>query len=562
MVVFTCGHCGESVQKPKVEKHYLTKCRNKNPNVSCMDCFKDFLGKDYEAHTKCITEEERYSGKGFTPKEKKGEKKQNVWVDMIQSVLDEQKNASSNVIRIIETISKHNNTPRKKPKFVNFVKNVCGNKTNMKDIDQAWEIISVKLTELSNLNQNANKKKDDKIEGNSVNGEKLNGHAINGTLDNEEEKENDGEHDLQNGVEKDQKLSKKQRKEEKKHRKHEAELQSVKAALEQTLEEENEVPKKDKKNKNKGVTQEQVNGQEDTDKNKKRKRQDTVNIPDEKQPDPNSNEQSNLNQNANEEKEEMGEENSVNGEKVNGHDTNGILEKEINDEVQNEEDIDGEAKENDVQNGVEKLDQKLTKKQRKEEKKRRKYEAELLSVEAAPEQTLEEEDEVPKKGKKNKNKGDNTHSQEQVNGHEGNDKNKKRKRQDTVNIPDEKQPDPDNTENGPAKEKSIKKKLRKDSKHDPEESICLHDQNVAKSETEVAEVNNGKFNWHEVIISLLQKKGNELPFKRLQKKVLGEYSEYTGCEVDDRIADKFIKKLKSAPNVRVDKNRVLLLVDE
>ncbi|XP_045780445.1 cell growth-regulating nucleolar protein [Maniola jurtina] len=414
MVVFTCAHCGESVQKPKVEKHYLTKCRNKNPNVSCMDCFKDFLGKDYEAHTKCVTEEERYSAKGFAAKEKKGEKKQNVWVDMIQSVLDEQKDASSNVLRILETISKHNNTPRKKPKFINFVKNVCGNKTNIKDIDQAWEIVSVKLSALSNLNaQNANNKKEEKNE-----------------------------------------------------------------------------PTED------SVTEEKQNG-------------------------------------------------DVNDTLENGKEVNG---------VDKEEDTENEK----VQNGIEKSDQKLSKKQRKEEKKRRKYEAELQSVEAAPEQT-EEEPEVPKKGKKNKNK-ENSHAQEQVNGQET-DKNKKRKRQDTVNQPDIEENGVADMENLAIKEKTIKKKLRKDSKHEADESVCLHDQNVANGETEATETNgkNGKFNWHEVIISLLKKKDNELPFKRLQKKVLGEYSEYTGCEVDDRIADKFIKKLKSAPNVRVDKNRVLLL---
>lgn len=145
------------------------------------------------------------------------------------------------------------------------------------------------------------------------------------------------------------------------------------------------------------------------------------------------------------------------------------------------------------------------------------------------------------------------------------EKNKKRKRQDTVTAPEVQAAEENLTEILPTKEKTIKKKLRKDSKHeaevDKDESVCLHDQNVARSENEIPECNgnNGKFNWHEVIISLLQKKGNELPFKRLQKKVLGEYSEYTGCEVDDRIADKFIKKLRSAPNVRVDKNRVLLL---
>ncbi|XP_034837356.1 cell growth-regulating nucleolar protein-like [Maniola hyperantus] len=414
MVVFTCGHCGESVQKPKVEKHYLTKCRNKNPNVSCMDCFKDFLGKDYEAHTKCVTEEERYSAKGFAAKEKKGEKKQNVWVDMIQSVLDEQKDASSNVLRILETISKHNNTPRKKPKFINFVKNVCGNKTNIKDIDQAWEIVSVKLTALSNLSaQNADNKKEEKNEltEDSVAEEKQNGDA-NDTLENNKE----------------------------------------------------------------------ING------------------------------------------------------------------------VDKEKDTENEK----VYNGIGKPDQKLSKKQRKEEKKRRKYEAELQSVEAAPEQT-EEEPEVPKKGKKNKNK-ENSHAQEQVNGQET-DKNKKRKRQDTVNQPDVEENGVADMENLAIKEKTIKKKLRKDSKPEADESVCLHDQNVANGENEDTETNdrNGKFNWHEVIISLLRKKDNELPFKRLQKKVLGEYSEYTGCEVDDRIADKFIKKLKSAPKVRVDKNRVVLL---
>ncbi|XP_050357637.1 cell growth-regulating nucleolar protein [Nymphalis io] len=426
MVVFTCGHCGESVQKPKVEKHYLTKCRNKNPNLSCMDCFKDFLGNDYEAHTKCITEEERYSGKGFTPKEKKGEKKQNAWVEMLQSVLDEQKNASGNVLRIIETISKHNNTPRKKPKFINFVKNVCGQKTNPKDIDQAWDLISVKLSELSNLNsQNKNKNEQDKTDVPKVNGsagKEQNGNTENGVTNHEED------------------------------------------------EEEAQTDEKDKKD------TETKNGDSE---------------------DPNK---------------------------------------------------------------------KLSKKQRKEEKKRKKYEAELQSAEAPPPEVTQEEIQVPKKGKKNKNKIENSNGHKEENGLvEGKDKNKKRKRQDTattievieaVNNAD--------IENVQVKVKATKKKLKMEGElatAEADESICLHDQNVAKSEHEVSE-NNGKFNWHAVIMSVLQKKGNELPFKRLQKKVLSEYSEYTGNEVDDRIADKFIKKLRSAPNVRVDKNRVLLLEED
>ncbi|XP_072934840.1 uncharacterized protein [Epargyreus clarus] len=429
MVVFTCGHCGESVQKPKVEKHYLTKCRNRNPNLSCMDCFKDFLGKDYEAHTKCITEEERYSGKGFMAKEKKGEKKQNAWVEMLQSVLDEQKSASKNVLRIIETISKHNNTPRKKPKFVNFVKNVCGHKTNPKDIDQAWDLISVKLAALSNLNAQ-NKNKSENENGDTS---KTNGHS--------EEKELNGDSEQS---------------------------------------EEKEVN---------GTTEDNIS-QDVKDK----------------------------------------EENSENGVEVN--------------------DADGEEAA---------VDKKLSKKQRKEEKKRKKYEAELQSAVLPPAEGEEQEVQKTKKEKKNKNKlnGVNDENHPPT---EGKNKNKKRKRQDTVGAAsDTNESSQDSVQNPPLKTEKKKLKINGEDA-EAEESICLHDQNVAKSEE--VDINNGKFNWHAVIMSVLQKKGNEVPFKRLQKKVLAEYIEATGNEVDDRIADKFIKKLKSAPNVRVDKNRVLLVTDD
>ncbi|PZC73772.1 hypothetical protein B5X24_HaOG208804 [Helicoverpa armigera] len=414
MVVFTCGHCGESVQKPKVEKHYLTICRNRNPNLSCMDCFKDFLGQDYESHIKCITEEERYSGKGFVSKEKKGEKKQNAWVEMLQSVLDEQKSAPRNVLRIIETISKHNNTPRKKPKFINFVKNVCGQKTNPKDIDQAWDLISVKLVALSNANnRNQNQKKDDAVAEDKK--------PQNGTIEETDEKSEE-----------------------------------------------------------------------------------------------------------------------------NGTEQNGDVKEN------------GEEQQNGEEEAVDK--KKLTKKQKKEEKKHKKYEAELQSA-AAPLPEEEEEEVEGKKGKKKKNRTESMNGDENNQTEGKNGKNKKRKRQDTVNSVNGNQEPMENgaepAEAAVAATGKTQKKKSKTEDEDAEESICLHDQNVAKI-GELA-VSSDKFNWHAVIISVLEKKGNELPFKRLQKKVLGEYSEATGREVDDRIADKFIKKLKSAPNVRVDKNRVLLI---
>lgn len=343
--------------------------------------------------------------------------KQNAWVEMLQSVLDEQKSAPRNVLRIIESISKHNNTPRKKPKFINFVKNVCRHKTNPKDIDQAWDLISVKLSALSNVNaQNRNQKSDTSISN-----------------DDDEER---------------------------------------KVAVENNL-----------------------NGVSDGDKDKE--------------------------------------------EEKNGQ--NGDVDNDLNDDETAETNV----------------NKKLSKKQRKEEKKRQKYEAELQSAEAPVNEEVEET-QSSKKGKKKKNKSESNGDVEEASDGKNN-KNKKRKRQDTANsIPEINENITENIENVPVvKEKTQKKKLKIGEEEEADESICLHDQNVAKIEE--LSMQSDKFNWHAVIMSVLQKKGNELPFKRLQKKVLSEYSEATGRDVDDRIADKFIKKLKSAPNVRVDKNRVLLL---
>lgn len=64
MVVFTCQHCGEPVKKPLVSKHYERKCHGRLPDLTCVDCLKDFRGNAYEAHTKCISESERYGAKG------------------------------------------------------------------------------------------------------------------------------------------------------------------------------------------------------------------------------------------------------------------------------------------------------------------------------------------------------------------------------------------------------------------------------------------------------------------------------------------------------------------
>lgn len=332
---------------------------------------------------------------------------------MLQSVLEEKKNAPRNVLRIIETVSKFNNTPRKKAKFINFVKNVCGNKTNPKDMDQAWDLISVKLYALSGNNQNKNQNQD--------------------TSDDKTVNEENNGKSLDNSKSED-------------------------SQIEETKVE------------------------------------------------------------------------------------NGKTEADQKEEVEN-----GEV-----------ANKKLSKKQRKEEKKRKKYEAELQSAEV-PVLEEEKEEEPNKKGKKKKNKSE--FSNGDVEEPQSGKNKKKRKRQDTANsVPDvQENNDVENTENvEPISKDKVSKKKPKVKVEESDESVCLHDQNVAKIE-ELSMNTEQKFNWHAVILSVLEKKGNELQFKRLQKRVLMEFTEATGQEVDDRIADKFIKKLRSAPNVRVDKNRVFIL---
>lgn len=429
MVVFTCGHCGESVQKPKVEKHYMTKCRNNNPNLSCMDCFKDFYGNDYEAHTKCITEAQRYSGKGFVAKQPVGEQKQNTWVEMIKDVISENPNAPKSVIKIIETVSQHSNTPRKKPKFINFVQNVCRSKPH--DVDAAWDLISVKLTALAALRSEQNSaKKVEKAES----AQTTNGHdAENNKEENVSIAEENSE--TNNGTA----LSKKQKQEKKK--------KAVEQDNEVTIETNNEII--DDKNENVEVI---TNG--------------TETIPD------------------------------YNNEK------------------------------------------KLSKKERKELKKQKKYEAELESINQATKMEIdpnEEHDQTVSKKKKKKNKV------EIENGIEP--ENKESKKRKLTN-------ESENADDNDATKK--KKKFEEDSELDA--SHIVLNQTVEIQEKK----DSTKFNWHEIIITLLKSKDNEMSMKKLQKKVLAEYVTVTGEEANDRIAEKLLKKIKSASNVRIEKNKVVL----
>ncbi|XP_070255551.1 cell growth-regulating nucleolar protein [Myotis yumanensis] len=138
MVFFTCNACGESVKKIQVEKH-VAVCRNCEC-LSCIDCGKDFWGEDYKNHVKCISEDQKYGGKGYEGKAHKGDIKQQAWVQKVNELI-KRPNVSPKVRELLEQISGFDNIPRKKAKFQNWMKNSL-KVHNELILEQVWNIFS------------------------------------------------------------------------------------------------------------------------------------------------------------------------------------------------------------------------------------------------------------------------------------------------------------------------------------------------------------------------------------------------------------------------------------
>uniref|UniRef100_A0A2K5EP00 Cell growth-regulating nucleolar protein n=1 Tax=Aotus nancymaae TaxID=37293 RepID=A0A2K5EP00_AOTNA len=137
-VFFTCNACGESVKKIQVEKH-VSVCRNCEC-LSCIDCGKDFWGDDYKNHVKCISEDQKYGGKGYEGKTHKGDIKQQAWIQKINELI-KRPNVSPKVRELLEQISAFDNVPRKKAKFQNWMKNSL-KVHNESILEQVWNIFS------------------------------------------------------------------------------------------------------------------------------------------------------------------------------------------------------------------------------------------------------------------------------------------------------------------------------------------------------------------------------------------------------------------------------------
>lgn len=61
MVSFSCDHCQNVFTRARIDRHFLS-CRTHS--VSCIDCGTVFDSYTVKQHTSCITEAEKYEGRG------------------------------------------------------------------------------------------------------------------------------------------------------------------------------------------------------------------------------------------------------------------------------------------------------------------------------------------------------------------------------------------------------------------------------------------------------------------------------------------------------------------
>ncbi|XP_042357945.1 cell growth-regulating nucleolar protein [Plectropomus leopardus] len=138
MVFFTCNGCGESLKKAQVDKH-VNMCRGCQV-LSCIDCGKDFWGDDYKNHNKCISEDQKYGGKGYEAKANKGDVKQQQWIQRVHEAMNKP-GVSAKLKDVLRQVSSYDNVPRKKAKFQNWMRNSL-KIANTSLHDEVWEVLA------------------------------------------------------------------------------------------------------------------------------------------------------------------------------------------------------------------------------------------------------------------------------------------------------------------------------------------------------------------------------------------------------------------------------------
>lgn len=191
MVFFTCDSCGSALKKAQVEQH-MYSC---GKVVSCIDCLKEFRGNDFKAHTKCISEEEKYNGPDWkAPSSRnKGEKKQIAWVETVNAVLESGKNKfTPSQMGLLKIVAKHDNVPRKKPKFMNFIRNIAKSSFDQYTVEAVFDCLESEWKSQAEKNTpqpptaTNGESKSDETSANGETNENGGGHEENGAQNGEE----------------------------------------------------------------------------------------------------------------------------------------------------------------------------------------------------------------------------------------------------------------------------------------------------------------------------------------------------------------------------------------
>ncbi len=127
----------------------------------------DFNKDTFSAHVQCMSEEQRYSGKDYVPKanQNKGQRKQEAWVDMVRGITEKKANISKGVKDILTKISAYDNIPRKKAKFLNFMKNSF-RYMKVNELEEAWVLLEEAINETKKSPEGNQKPEDPKPEMN------------------------------------------------------------------------------------------------------------------------------------------------------------------------------------------------------------------------------------------------------------------------------------------------------------------------------------------------------------------------------------------------------------
>ena len=137
MVWFDC-ECGESLKKPSVLKHFMSRaCRR----ITCVDCNTAFDRDSYTAHTKCISEAQKYQGSLYQATAKQEGAKQDRWLDNLTAAVASYQGPLKQALARLLT---YQNVPRKEKPFLAF----CANSLGVRDASKAaaiWDLIKPKV---------------------------------------------------------------------------------------------------------------------------------------------------------------------------------------------------------------------------------------------------------------------------------------------------------------------------------------------------------------------------------------------------------------------------------